>query len=361
MTHLDKVRDYVCDTVTNHCALPDRQGLYVHLCGVSAACVLLAVKRGLDAEIAAACGLMHDLYACRSGSYLVHGPSGAEMARVALRRMDCFSEEGQMLIRSAIYYHCDKKHVHGPYDELLKDADTLHPFLTEGGPQVPPRAQRLQRLAAELGIPFKPELLLATDEAPEPGFNRDALGDIAGKMAERHITGDTDDAAFQDILRYWPEKEAFEELKNAWCAAFVYHCCLLAGLELPIRLPGVGSRFAGVGAWLEWARLSGFYFDGADFQPGSGDIIIYKNVIPEGKKPVGSPWHDHIGVVLEARGDVLTVAEGNMGNDNVSGVTHRSRAACAGGFIRIPHGHRCDGWAYNYKTGKVRIAPFESI
>ena len=126
------------------------------------------------------------------------------------------------------------------------------------------------------------------------------------------------------------------------CAAFVCHCCVEAGLELPIRYPGVSIRFAGVGAWLEWAKLCGFYSDGADIKPQKGDIVIYDNVIPPDKKPADSPWHDHIGIVLTAGPDTLEIAEGNAGNGNVSGIVRRNRHERIGGLVRIPDGYVCD-------------------
>lgn len=342
MNRIDKVKEYVNAVVSNHCALPDKYELFAHLQGVSSACALLAIKRGLDVEVAAACGLMHDLYACRAGSYMQHGPSGAEMARVALRKMGCFDDAEQMNIRSAIYRHSDKQNVHGPYDELLKDADTLYPYLAEGGRVAPPRALRLRRLAEELGIPFTPETDDRNIRESQPGFSRHRLAAAAGELAARPTEGCMEDEVFQRILRYWPEEEAYAELRNAWCAAFVYHCCVEAGLELPIRHPLISIRFAGVGAWLEWANLCGFYFDGEDFQPEPGDIVIYDNVIPPDKKTADSPWHDHIGIVLAADSDTLDIAEGNAGNDNVSAIIRRSLYEHIGGFVRIPDGYVCD-------------------
>jgi len=110
------------------------------------------------------------------------------------------------------------------------------------------------------------------------------------------------------IIRYYPEDNAFDELKNSWCAAFVYHCCMEAGLSLPIRDPYTAKqeascRFAGVGAWYQWGMENGFCcFEKNGFTPNSGDILIYNNILPKKNKPVNSRWHDHIGIVLSHDG-----------------------------------------------------------
>lgn len=76
-----------------------------------------------------------------------------------------------------------------------------------------------------------------------------------------------------DIIRYYPEVTAFDELKNSWCAAFIYHWALKAGLELPIRQPPLKYRFAGVGTWYEWSKANEFCFYEKDgFVPLRGDI-----------------------------------------------------------------------------------------
>ena len=93
--------------------------------------------------------------------------------------------------------------------------------------------------------------------------------------------------------------------------------------------------FAGVPAWLAWAKLpeNRFYFSAQHprFRPGKGDLIIYDNICGEGP-------HDHIGVVLAVRGDRYLTAEGNV--RNVSGVFERKRDRKVRGFVRIPSGYR---------------------
>jgi hypothetical protein len=166
------------------------------------------------------------------------------------------------------------------------------------------------------------------------------------------------------IIRYFPEETAFDELKNNWCAAFVYHCCLEAGLSLPIRVPHTankiaGSRFAGVGAWYEWGMDNKFcLYEKDGFEPERGDILIYNNVIPNEDKAENSLWHDHIGVVISSDGDSLMVAEGNVGNKNVSGIVRRKRDDKIGCYIRIPTDYSYNGWKIDYKTGETKTVSY---
>ena len=51
-----------------------------HLHGVSLAAVMIAKKRGEDPELAAMAGLLHDLYAYKSGSYDDHAHKGVDYA-----------------------------------------------------------------------------------------------------------------------------------------------------------------------------------------------------------------------------------------------------------------------------------------
>ena len=83
------------------------------------------------------------------------------------------------------------------------------------------------------------------------------LGDIAERLARKEIVGERLDADFMKIINHFPEASSFDELTHAWCAAFVYHCCILAGLPLPIRNAPTAARasnyrFACVMAWYEW-------------------------------------------------------------------------------------------------------------
>ncbi len=167
-----------------------------------------------------------------------------------------------------------------------------------------PKRERLAVIAADLAqIPFHGE---------EPG-----LGSNLQPLIERFPGG------------------CLQEFDRKWCAAFVYHCCILAGFDIPPRYPPpVSCSFAGVAAWIEWAKLPGnrFYFSRrSGFHPARGDLVIFNNVF------IQEP-HDHMGIVLEVRQDHILVAEGNV--YNLSALLPRERDCHIRGYVRIPDDYR---------------------
>ena len=130
-----------------------RANAAAHLHGVSLAAVILAKKRGENAELAAMAGLLHDLYAYRSGSYDEHAHKGAEYARKILKDMGITTEEETDIICSAIWHHDSKDQTDGPMDEILKDADVIHHSLGDPAKEVKPHEQeRYARLCEEFGF-----------------------------------------------------------------------------------------------------------------------------------------------------------------------------------------------------------------
>ena len=362
---VERIREYVNNIFDRIENTEDKRAAYIHSYGVSQCCALMAVKRGLDIELATVIGLLHDVYSYRTGFTALHSHNGAEMIRVAFKYSltDLFTENEQTIIKSAIYHHSDKGHVHDEYDELLKDSDILQrlSFDTTFGWV---NGQRLRSAIKELSLPVPRITVLPKEESTATPFIQSRVGDIAETLAKKKIAGERSDADYMNIIRYYPEETAFDELKNGWRAALIYHCCLEAGLSLPIRVPHTAEkvancRFAGVGAWYEWGMENGFcYFEKDGFIPGRGDIVIYNNIIPKDDKPQNSAWHDHIGIVLSCDGDSLTVAEGNADNKNVSGIIKRKRDDTIGCYIRIPKGYMYDGWKIDFKTGEEKVVIF---
>ena len=289
------------------------------------------------------------------------------MVRVAFKynvMNESFSDDEQTIIKSAIYHHANKDLVHDEYDELLKDGDVLQwsAFDDTFGWIY---GQRLIRTMKELSIPVTNITVLPKEAKTESLFFQSLVGDIAESLAKKKIVGEKSDADFMKIINYYPEDLVFDGLKNAWCAAFVYHCCIEAGLSLPIRVPHTAhkvayARFNGVGAWYEWGTENGFcYYEKDGFIPERGDIVIYNNIIPKEDKPVDDVnWHDHIGIVLSLDKNSLIVVEGNAGNKNVSDIIKRNRDDTIGCYVRIPRDYSYDGWKIDYKTGETKIVKF---
>lgn len=355
MNRISIVKQYVDHIIENIESDKGRKDAIIHTYGVAQCCSLIANRRGLNPELAFISGLLHDIYAYFSGSYLCHGQSGAEMARPAIRDMKIFSDEEKKIILSAIFYHSYKEVVHDEYDEVLKDADILQTFLNDSSSRIFYRAiPRLSKTLNEFNIKATPVEYGHDQEVAAETFKKSLLADIAEGLVVKNIYGERENTIFAEIIKYYPEATAFNELRNGWCAAFVYYCVLKTGMELPIKQPPIKYRFAGVGAWYEWGKANGFIFSDKDeFKPSRGDIVIYNNIIPQENKPKDSAWHDHIGILLSCEDDFLVVAEGNIDNKNVSGITKRRRDNTIGCFLRIPDGYQYDGWRCDYKASMI--------
>lgn len=338
---LESVRVLVNEILLQMDSAEERLCACAHLYGVSQAAGLLAVKRGLDAELAEAAGLLHDLYAFKTGIGDFHDKNGAEMIRPILRDLGLYSSDEQKLLISAVYHHSEKQRVHGPYDEVLKDADVLQHFLHNPLRKVSQSEQkRLNAILYGFGTAAQYEIGSFVDQRTWPEDKSTELADTAEALAGKHVQGIPEDADFRRICKPWPDDDVYKTLKNQWCAAFVYDCCRTAGFLLPIRHPLGSCRFAAVAAWREWALLpeNQFYHPAGEtgFEPRRGDLVIYDRLFTESS-------HDHIGILLNADGDELTVAEGNADNKNKAGVMRREPSH-VGGYIRIPNSfiYRCE-------------------
>lgn len=315
-----------------------RQEACVSLNGVASFASMLAKKRGQNQELAAIIGLLHNYYFYRTGISLFPGPNSAESVRPLIRDMNIFTKEEQITILKAIFYHDDRGKVHGPYEEIVKDAYVLQMYFQNTKRCLSLQdASRLRNVLHELAIPADLpgtgeihnremiSILQCTDK-------RSKLAEIAEALAKENIIGVPGDERYREICKYWPDPDIYNVLQNNWCAAFVYHCCMQAGFQLPIRHPNGCYRLAGVGALLEWAQLSEtgfFYYDGQNgFTPQRGDIVIYEKLLSDES-------HDHIGIVLACNDQEILVAEGNRDNHNYSSVFYRDRWHCILGYIRI--------------------------
>ncbi len=320
----------------------ERRGAYIHLYGVSQTASMLAMKRGLNVELGAIVGIFHDYYVYLTGVKEFHDQSGAEAVRPIIRDMGIFTEDEQRIILIAIFHHSDKKTIHSEYDELIKDADVLQHYLYNTGFKVKVKSMtRLKKILDELSISADVEAKDNPIEVKQPsGLNRKSkLADFAERLALKGVVGIPGDDNFKLMCSYWPDDNIYKEALNSWCALFVYHCCREVGILLPIKHPKGYFRYAGVGAWQDWAVLIGdAYHDVQEskFTPDKGDIVIYEKLLAD-------EHHDHIGIVLSCDEEYIVVAEGNVDNKNYSGIVRRSRYDCVAGYIRIN-----DGFNYSY-------------
>jgi len=175
------------------------------------------------------------------------------------------------------------------------------------------------------------------------------LATVAEALARTPFYGNTMGLTsnLQPIVKHF-SPAPHSEFDGKWCAAFVYHCSFQAGLDLPPRHPEpVSCSFAGVRAWIEWAKLppNRFYSSArnATYTPKRGDLVVFDWLFDPGP-------HDHIGVVLAVGKSKIWVAEGNV--NNVSNVVERKRNSHVRGFIRIPKHYRYEATISSKVQGK---------
>lgn len=157
MGRLKNLRAFIANELRNMEDMDKRDSALLHLNGVSLAATLLAEKRGLDSELAAMAGLLHDMAAYRSGSYDDHAHRGADYARDVLRAMGETTEDEIDQICSMIYHHDDKQVIDSPLDEVLKDADVIHHCFNDLSKPVKDKEKaRFNALIEELGLTTEP-------------------------------------------------------------------------------------------------------------------------------------------------------------------------------------------------------------
>ena len=165
---------------------------------------------------------------------------------------------------------------------------------------------------------------------------RKHLAKLAEKAAQTPFHGDLagKESNLDPIIRFFPNW-TLKEADGVWCAAFVYYCCREAGFEIPIRPdPCKTCHLAGCIGWEEFAAGDariGYYKGSEAFVPEAGDIVLYDRVFENRE-------HDHIGIVIENRGDRILTAEGNIANR--SGMIERPKDGHIRGYIRIPDGYK---------------------
>lgn len=314
--------------------------VWSQLSGVSSFASMLAIRRGQDPELAAIAGLLHNYYFVKTRVKSFPGHNSADAIRPILRSSELFSDEEMSIILRSIFYQDDRQRNHGPYEEILKDAILLQMYFHNTARHVSTMdIHRLQNVLRELGMLEETVKALATTNHidaklinPHREDRRSMLADYAETLAKKNMIGVPENEDYREICKYWPDVDIYKVLENNWCAAFVYHCCMQAGILLPIRYPNHMYRLAGVGALLDWAKLpdTGFFYDvnEEEFSPARGDIVIYEKLLSDHS-------HDHIGIVLACDGPKIMVAEGNVDNKNVSGILYRDRNHCILGYIRI--------------------------
>ena len=123
---------------------------YAHMSSAAQIGRILAVRRGVDPEIAAIACLLHDIGRIVTGRQHEHAANGAQPARSVLEEFfpPAIIEE----IVTAVVRHGRKDETGGPIEEIVKDADVLDCALYGLSFEKEGFRLRLKKLAEELGI-----------------------------------------------------------------------------------------------------------------------------------------------------------------------------------------------------------------
>ena len=150
------IRNKTNDILNNITDEKHKNTFYVHLYGVANFAALLAVRRGLNEELAYIAGLMHDISLLNSNDYENHCKNSAQMAKDILMDTKLFSEDEITIITNAILFHTDfEVYTDLLYNEILKDADIIQPFFNDiPEPVWQPAKPRLEKIMTELNIPI---------------------------------------------------------------------------------------------------------------------------------------------------------------------------------------------------------------
>lgn len=112
----------------------------------------LAVKRGVNQELAAVACSLHDFGRIVTGKQKNHAENGYAPVKEFLLQQDCFLTDEIEQLALAAKHHSDKDKVGTPLEEIVKDADVLDCFQYGQELSRPEQRKRLEKVRAELGL-----------------------------------------------------------------------------------------------------------------------------------------------------------------------------------------------------------------
>lgn len=153
MNRLEQVRAVVDEILRSQTDPEEQRSGWVHLYGVCLAATMLAKVRGLDVELCAVAGMLHDISTYMTNDPTDHHLRSAEQARRILGDLGAFSPDEIEHIATMILNHRSKGRLDAPLDEVLKDADVLQHYLYNPALEVIQKEiPRLQLILEELGL-----------------------------------------------------------------------------------------------------------------------------------------------------------------------------------------------------------------
>lgn len=130
LSKINTVRQVVHTYIMNmDCDINTKMDQIIHANTVAAVCCLLAKKRGLNVDIALITGYLHDVGKFVLSKSRNHAETGSKIVYGLLRSIKEITDEEIEVICCAIERHDKKNIVDDPYEEIIKDADSLAPYL----------------------------------------------------------------------------------------------------------------------------------------------------------------------------------------------------------------------------------------
>ena len=151
MDRLEIIRQVIDEIIRQQPDVEESRWGFVHLYGVAAICTLLALKRGLDPQVCAVMGMLHDISTFKTGDPTDHAQRSALETENILIEIGEYTQEEINEVCKAISKHSAKDVIDGALAELIKDADVLQHYLYNPTLAKNPEFHWKQRLNNVLG------------------------------------------------------------------------------------------------------------------------------------------------------------------------------------------------------------------
>lgn len=124
----------------------------IHMVSCARIGYILALKRGVDPELAAIACALHDYGRIVTGKQQGHAPAGYEPLKAFLNNCDGFPAEKVEILAQAAKNHSNKQDVGTQLEEIVKDADVLDCYQYGQALAREEQRKRLKKVLEELNL-----------------------------------------------------------------------------------------------------------------------------------------------------------------------------------------------------------------
>ncbi|MBP2655233.1 MAG: metal dependent phosphohydrolase [Firmicutes bacterium] len=146
---LEKIAEYDCDNQERDWPLEWER---IHMISCAKVGHFLALKRGVDAELAAIACSVHDYGRIVTGRQKNHATAAYEPLKTFLAAAGKFTADEVEILAQAARVHSNKDEVGSPLEEVIKDADVLDCYQYGILPEREEQKKRLDCVLTELNI-----------------------------------------------------------------------------------------------------------------------------------------------------------------------------------------------------------------